>query len=342
LPPLATPPLLAGAAAPVGRRRRQDATTLHVADPPMPMPETALPAANRSRTSISSERYALLDRFVACYSEVFSRPDPLAEANCRPSYKEYVPRYYSGMYGPGVSGVGGRHLKWLRRLAPLLSLPEGTRILDYGGGYGMDSIFLAACGYELRFFEITPHHIGVCEYLRSEWEQRWGPISIRPVLAAGAGSAAERRHANADAIGPVDVVLLDEVAHHIEPVSQLFELSADVLAPGGSLYLLEPNYWSVASQVYFLKVRGFNTVGTQTDDETGETYTYGNERLRSRARWAYLARQSGFRLRETAYVISFRLGSRGDAEAAWRLRSEQAPWIQSVMAQHLTMRLEKA
>src|SRR5204863_7108534 len=76
-------------------------------------------------------------RFSRFFCDLFSRPDFLKGAECRQSYKDDVPRYYARVFGPDVNPLSARHLKWYRRLRPVCSLPQGSSILDYGGGYGM-------------------------------------------------------------------------------------------------------------------------------------------------------------------------------------------------------------
>jgi len=281
-----------------------------------------------------------LARFVRFFCTVMQQPDPLRDADCRESYREYVPRYYQRLFGPGVDGLSGRHLEWLERLLPVLDLPPGATVLDCGGGYGLDSIFLAACGYDVVSFELTRHHIGVCRYLQGLWEQAFGALRLRCVLAVRSGGPAERLRANAAAIGAVDAVLLDEVAHHVEPVRDLFALCAAVLPRGGALFLLEPNFWSPIAQAHFFRTRGLRTVEPRVDEETGERYRYGNEHIRPRRTWQRLAADAGFRLRGARYIVPSR--TRAPAPARWRTALQTLPLVKSVAATHVTLHFEKA
>lgn len=279
---------------------------------------------------------AAFGRFVDFYRDFFCRPNPLANARCRDSYKQYVPEYVGKYFGPKVEGLNGGHLKWLRRLAPILALPRESTIADIGGGYGFDSIFLASLGYEVVFYEMTPHHVAICEYLADEWQSKFGAFSLRTVMRSKLGDADEQARVNAEAIGQVDAALLDEVAHHVEPVDGLFQLCATIVRPGGRLFLLEPNYWSFLVQLFFFRVRGFSVVERRIDEDTGEPYLYGNENIRSPSTWTALAAAAGFRLARQNHVVPFGMNDAESLASMWRRTAEQLPVIRNLASTHIT------
>ncbi|MDG2149347.1 MAG: methyltransferase domain-containing protein [Planctomycetota bacterium] len=287
------------------------------------------------------DAFERFEQFAHFFHELLDGPDPLREADCRESYREYVPSHYKHLFQPGKSGLSNRQLTWLRRLTPLLNLPPGTTILDMGGGYGFDSIFLASCGYEMVFCELTSHHIGVCELLKRRWEQEFGPLDLRCVLARRSSGHAERVQATCEAIGKVNAVVLDEVAHHIEPVEDVFSLCASVLPKDGKIFLLEPNFWNFGTQAFFFRRRGFRTVEPRVDEDTGEAYLYGNEHLRTHGRWKQLAEQAGFRLCDTSYIVPYFMHSQPAYHARWRAVAQKIPVFKSLAATHLTLHFEK-
>src|SRR5207248_2083255 len=142
---------------------------------------------------------------------------------------------------------------------------------DFGGGYGLDSIFLASLGYRVIFCEITRNHIAVAKHLRSAWEKAHSPLSFEAVLKDPSERGFVEQLA---AFGRIDAILLDEVAHHIEPAESVFAACARALRPGGRVFLLEPNFFSPLSQAYFFKVRGFKTT-LWMRDSSGDWFLYG-------------------------------------------------------------------
>lgn len=265
--------------------------------------------------------------FIEFFCSEFARPGFLDEVPCSDRIRAYVPRYYRRTFGPGAEPLDRRHLKWFRRLRSVLTLPKGSTIVDYGGGYGLDSIFLASRGFQVVLYEITLSHIAVAEHFVARWRAERGPIEFRAIL---------RDHRGGEPFGEVDAVMFDEVAHHIEPVHDAFAKAATILRPGGKLFLLEPNAWSPVSQAYFLRVRGFKTVIWMTDEVTGERFLYGNEHIRTPWVWRRIAARAGFELERRDHVVPFWLSSEGSLRSPLRKMIETTRGVRSLAATHVT------
>lgn len=267
------------------------------------------------------------ERFIRFFTGFFKRPDPLAHVDCRQSYKDYVPRYYRKTFTES-QGLATRHHKWFRRLQPILALPRGSTLLDYGGGYGLDAIFLASVGYTVVFYEITPHHLAICRALRDAYARVAGTLAIRPVLARDGDP------------GQVDAAYLDEVAHHIEPPSRAFADCARFVRPGGDLFLLEPNFSSPVVQAYFFRVRGFRTVIPQLDERTGAWGPYGNEHIRPLPSWKRIAREAGFEPVAETWLVPFGLKDATRVSSLRRI-AETVPVVRHLLATHVTCRFRR-
>ncbi len=250
----------------------------------------------------------VLSRLVAFFCDFFKRPDPLGAVRCLPSYREYVPSYYRKTFVK-AEGVTRRHRALLRRLAPVLALPPGSRVVDYGGGYGLDSLLLAALGFDVVFYEITPNHVAIADFLKAELERELGPLPMRCVLASPD-----------EDLGTHDAVFCDEVAHHIEPPRLLFDKVATI-AP--RLFLLEPSFWNPAVQAYFFRVRGFKTVIRNPDGSL-----YGWENIRPPYVWDAHAREAGFERAATHWVFSWK--------PEWRA-IERVPGLRAAVCPHVTL-----
>lgn len=271
-------------------------------------------AARGRGHSADEARFA---RFIGLFVRRFKDRALLDDVDCRESHRLYVFKYFAKTF-TNATGINARHWKWFRRLKPVLALPRGARVLDYGGGYGMDSLFLASCGYDVTLFEVSPHHLAIARRLASELEAVAGPLALRFAQGTPATDAPP------DVVAQ-DAVLLDEVAHHIEPPARLFARCAAILRPRGSLFLLEPSFWSPLVQGYFWKVRGFETTRAMVDEITGAPYLYGNEHIRPRHRWTALAESAGFTLRDTAFIGAL----------------ASVPLLRDVASAHVTLRFER-
>jgi 2-polyprenyl-3-methyl-5-hydroxy-6-metoxy-1,4-benzoquinol methylase len=270
-------------------------------------------------------------RFVAFFCARFKDPALLDGVACTDSFRRYVLHYYRKTFGPGVASVEARHRKWFRRLRPVLELPRGSTIVDFGGGYGLDSIFLASLGYRVSLYEVTMNHIAIALHFKAAWERAFGPILMDAVLARKTGD---------EALQNVDAILFDEVAHHIEPVGDAFRKASRMLRPGGQVFLLEPNFLCLPTQVYFYNVRGFNTVCERTDPETGEKYLYGNEHIRTLGHWNRIARAAGLQVKPPTFIVPYGL-SAASMNAGWRSLLERTPLLRLFVSSHITHRFQK-
>ena len=288
--------------------------------------DLAEPQRQAAAAAGPTDDFAHFERFVGFFCRLFKQPGFLDRVECKASHKGYVPQYYAKIFTE-PTGIGPRHLKWWHRLRPLLrTLPRSAVVLDYGGGYGMDSILLAACGYRVVFYEISPHHIAICAHFRDVWEAEMGPVDLRLMLSEPDGS---------------DAILLNEVAHHIEPPQPLFDRCARTLQPGGRLFLLEPNYFNPATQAFFFRVRGFKTVVHVTDERTGMTRPHGNENIRPRRSWNKLAKRAGLEPGGAFPIIPYFMRPGASPHEPWRMRLEATPLVSALLASHLTLEYVK-
>ena len=210
----------------------------------------------------------------------------------------------------------------------MLALPAGSRVLDYGGGYGIDTIFLASRGFRMSLLEVTPHHLAICRHLASRYSEAVGPLDIEYLLGDRTFETMPDH--------PLDAVFLNEVARHLEPPEDLFAHCARMLGPGGELFLLEPNSWNVLTQAYFFRVRGFQTVTQIKDEVTGKFHPYGKEHIRSRAGWTKLATGAGFDLAQAKYVTSCFQPSGSFQPGVFRAAMESLPGIRALLASHVS------
>jgi hypothetical protein len=141
--------------------------------------------------------------FVAFFREEFARPGFLDLAACGDRVRADVPRKYWRVFGPLSTHMDARQFGWFRRMEPLLRMPKGSTILEWGGGYGLDSVFLASRGYSTVYFEQTLSQIAVAEYFANRWRAERGPVELRSIL---------RDHTGFEPFGKIDAVLLDQVA----------------------------------------------------------------------------------------------------------------------------------
>ena len=279
------------------------------------------------------QHYRRFKAFVFQVANLYQNPNLLDDAPCKQSYKDYFFHYYHSLLGRQISELKSRHIQWFRKLLPVLTLPPGSSILDFGGGYGMDTLFLASCGYNMVFYEKTPNHIAICRHLKNACEGVIGPLSIKTVLAGDVPN---------ELFGNVDAIVVNEVAHHIEPPSTVFLKAHDLLRESGSLFLVEPNFFNPLVHAYFFRVRGFRTVLKKVDAASGTVIRVGNEHIRPAMSWNAIAKQSGFYLVDATYSCRFGI-KEGTSEnrIVCRRSLELFPVIRQAVSSHITFQYRK-
>lgn len=149
-------------------------------------------------------------------------------------------------------------------------------IWDCGCGYGTTCLFLAMNGYRTygSTLEFYFQHI---ENRKKFWSQH-GDISLF--------------EANYENIfdppiftNQVDVIILQDTLHHLEPLSKALSIFHQALKQNGMVICVEENGSNIIQQMKLFIQRGNNTVINYYDKELKKTILFGNENIRSLQQW---------------------------------------------------------
>lgn len=172
-----------------------------------------------------------------------------------------------------------------RRLRALIdSVRPRLRVLEVGCGYGNDLHWIALQGADAVGIDVDSSQMRAAQRLNAHVAAALG----RPVDV-------DIRRANVLNISgeTFDIIYMKEVFHHLEPRDEVVSKLSELLRPGGVIILVEPNAWNPLIQIQMLKVRGFKTVVAAIDQQSGEHWVYGNERIISAGSIKRLFRQVG-------------------------------------------------
>ena len=117
---------------------------------------------------------------------------------------------------------------------PALGLSEADRVLEVGAGAGLTAMVLARAGVRITAIEPIGDGFGVFEHIREELLARVPEAA--PLLRCGAEALDPAVH------GQFDVIFSINVLEHCRPLAPALRGIAAVLAPGGRMLHLCPNY----------------------------------------------------------------------------------------------------
>lgn len=164
---------------------------------------------------------------------------------------------------------------------------KSSVIWDCGSGYGTTCIFLALNGYK--------SHGSTLEFYFKEIENRkeyWGKHGDMSLFS----TSYEDIYENYPEENSVDIVILQDTLHHLEPLQDALKIFSKVLKPGGKIILVEENGSNIIQNLKLYKQRGNKRIIKYYDDKLGKMITMGNENIRSLNTWRGEFKKEGFRI----------------------------------------------
>lgn len=160
-----------------------------------------------------------------------------------------------------------------RRLEPLISGVRGgnQRILEVGCGFGHDLIWTAQAGASAVGIDVNSAFIDIAKRTKAAVEKQIGRSIDVDIRRCNLLAMPEDEQ--------FDLIYMKDVFHHLEPREEIVARLGALLAPGGTIIIVEPNAWNPLIQLQMFRIRGFRTVVEKTDVATGERFLFGNERL---------------------------------------------------------------
>jgi 2-polyprenyl-3-methyl-5-hydroxy-6-metoxy-1,4-benzoquinol methylase len=208
---------------------------------------------------------------------------------------DYLKHYYARSLGPiRDKQFRFRALFFASRLQPVLSYVESFNqqhgrapyMLDLGCGFGLESLLICATGAKVHGLDYAAEKIASAPQLQRAYEEKHNQsleISFERANLFDFKAAA-----------PYDAVYSSATLHHIEPADRAIQAVAQLIAPGGTLFLSDENGLSPVQQLVVQKRIGWTSrrkLWRTTD--TGARYCYGNENIRAAFLWARFMRQAG-------------------------------------------------
>ncbi|GIV32312.1 MAG: hypothetical protein KatS3mg030_614 [Saprospiraceae bacterium] len=153
---------------------------------------------------------------------------------------------------------------------------RALRIWDCGCGYATTQIFLALNGYASRgstlefYFKEIPR--------RLEYWSRHGDMGLLKVDY-------EDIFENPPPADSLDVIIVQDTLHHLEPLADSLRIFQQALLPGGTLIAIEENGNNIVQTLKLYRQRGNRRIITYYDEGLGREVTMGNENIRPWKVW---------------------------------------------------------
>lgn len=171
-------------------------------------------------------------------------------------------------------------------------------IWDCGSGYGTTCIYLAINGFK--------SHGSTLEYYFKEVQGRkefWQAHGNMELFTTGYEDIFES-YPKPESI---DIIVLQDTLHHLEPLQEALKIFSRVLKPGGKIVLIEENGSNIIQNLKLFKQRGNKRIIEYYDEKLKKNIVMGNENIRGYNRWKQeLAKQNLIVLDdETQYIRYF-------------------------------------
>lgn len=175
-----------------------------------------------------NDLHARIDRAAEPVLAVVAQPSFAAAVAARAGIAEEL----AGRYLGNLASEARYALGLLRH--PRLALSEDDRVLEVGAGIGLTATILQHAGLRLTAIEPIGESFGVFEHIRAELVERLPEVA--PLVRCGAEDLDLTVH------GEFDVIFSINVLEHCRPMLPALRGITSVLAPGGRMLHLCPNY----------------------------------------------------------------------------------------------------
>ena len=171
-------------------------------------------------------------------------------------------------------------------------------VWDCGCGYATTQIFLALNGIASQGTTLEFYFREIPDRLKY-WEQ-FGDMSLVKVSYEDVFESQLPENS-------VDVILVQDTLHHLEPLQQSLAIFHRTLRPGGKLIAIEENGNNLVQRLKLYRQRGNRRIIQFYDEGLGRMVTMGNENIRPYSKWKAELAQAGFAMDEESlqYVRFF-------------------------------------
>ncbi|MBI1782154.1 MAG: class I SAM-dependent methyltransferase [Sphingobacteriales bacterium] len=158
-------------------------------------------------------------------------------------------------------------------------------IWDCGCGFGTTAFFLAMNGLA-SYGSTLEYYFPLIEKRRSYWNQ-FGNSNL---FCADYEDIYENKLQK----NSVDIIIVQDTLHHLEPIDKALEILWTTLKPGGMLIVIEENGGNIIQRAKLYKQRGGIRIIKTFDEKLQREVIMGNENIRPFDKWKRLLKTASF------------------------------------------------
>jgi len=172
---------------------------------------------------------------------------------------------------------------------------KSSVIWDCGSGYGTTCLFLSLNGFT-SFGSTLEYYYKEIPDRRKFWNKYGNADRFTTNYEDIFDSHPE--------MSSVDIIILQDTLHHLEPLQDALAIFAGVLKPDGKIILIEENGSNVIQNIKLLIKRGNKKIIEYYDEKLRKKVVMGNENIRGYPSWEKEFALQGLKIvhKETQYV----------------------------------------
>ena len=175
------------------------------------------------------------------------------------------------------SGFYFRKAYFVQRLQYIYNnVQAGKKIWDCGCGYGTTGLFLAMNGIASSGTTIEFYFQQIAQ--RKEYWKQYGNVDLFKATH-------ENIFDNKPADNSIDIIILQDTLHHLEPLQDALKIMKDTLKSNGEIILIEENGNNIIQNTKLYIRRGNKRIIKIWDEQLQKHVLLGNENIRSLANW---------------------------------------------------------
>jgi SAM-dependent methyltransferase len=196
---------------------------------------------------------------------------------------------------------------------------KSASIWDCGSGYGTTCLFLSLNGFK-TFGSTLEYYFKEIPNRKEYWSQ-FGNIDLFVTNY-------ENIYDSHPDESSIDVIILQDTLHHLEPLQKALAIFNQVLKPDGKIILVEENGSNLVQNLKLLVKRGNRRIIDYYDENLKKQVIMGNENIRGYHSWEKELSKQNFRIihSQTSYVRLFPALFFTQGNAGNIVKKEQKIW----------------